>query len=507
MARIRHGEVASLNNMESVVKDFKQKSASIGLAAAPLREAGLTRFDYMFPQLQTIEGLLDANDPDILTKLKSLGKTMNDRTEQPALDSIVPAAYTYFGQFIAHDITLELHSDEIQNLDESTWKPLTKEFICSGIKNRRTPTLDLDCVYGITSDGSPVPRIGANLSVGAVSESGFRPPNTNNFNDVPRKPRSDDPRTDREALIGDARNDQNLILAQLHVAFLRAHNTLVNRGMTFNEARTTLTQHYQWLIIHDYLKRLANNEIINDILIHGSRFYRPPVDDVYMPLEFSAAAFRFGHSMVRGSYDYNLNFMGVNKATLLRLFDLTSFSGELQSFDKLPEKWIIEWKRFLDGGTNVARCIDTQLVDPLTQLQDMLGARMAGVMGSVATRNLLRGYLLRIPIGQKVAELLGFPPLTPIQIKAVAANADQASILESTGLAARTPLWFYILAESARRNCLGPVGSTMVAEVLIGLIRWTENSILSRPGWKPTLGSIPGTFTLKDFFRLGGVWN
>ena len=507
MARIMHGEIASLETVDKAVQNFKDQSSNLRMASAPLRDAALTRFDYMFPQLQTIDGLLDTKDPDMVKSLRFLGETMIDRDENPKMDSIVPAAYTYFGQFIAHDITLELHSDELRDLGDSRLTPFPKEFIRAGIKNRRSPTLDLDCVYGVTSDGSPVPRVGPLLSVGVCSDSGDRPPNTNNFNDLPRKPRSDDPKTDREALIGDARNDQNLILAQLHVAFLRAHNTLVNRGMTFNQARTTLTQHYQWLIIHDYLKRICNKEILNAILTHGNGAYRPPIDDLYMPLEFSAAAFRFGHSMIRSSYDYNLNFMGDKKPSLLRLFNLTSFSGELEKNDNLPENWIIEWKRFLDGGTNFARCIDTQLVDPLTQLQDVAGARITGVMSSVATRNLLRGYLLRVPIGQKVAESLGLTPLKPEQIKAAAANPMQAGILETCGFTKRTPLWFYILAEATGKYSLGPVGTTIVAEVLIGLIKWTENSILSQPGWKPTLGTLPGTFTLKDLFRLGGVWN
>lgn len=507
MARIKHGEVASLERVRTAVQDFKHKSGDLRLASAPLRDTDLSRFDYMFPQLQNREAVLESDDPKLVMDLVRLGETMNDHVEDAAFDSIIPSAYTYFGQFVAHDITLELQSDEITNLDDSDFRPFSKEFVRSSIKNRRSPTLDLDSVYGVSSDGSPVPRIGANLSVGSTSTSGDRPPNTNNFNDLPRKPRSKDPLTDREARIGDARNDENLIIGQMHVAFLRAHNTLVNRGMTFNEARATLVQHYQWLIIQDFLKRVADNEIINDILTHGCRFFRPPITDLYMPLEFSAAAFRFGHSMVRGSYDYNLNFMGDNKATLLRLFDLTSFSGELESFDTLPEKWIIEWKRFLDAGTNTARRIDTQLVDPLTKLQDMIGKPLPGIEGSLAARNLLRGYLLRIPIGQKVAEVLGFPPLTPQQIIAAAANPEQAELLQTSEFSKRTPLWYYILAEAADRSVLGPVGTTIVAEVLIGLIRWTEGSILTQPHWKPTLGSTPGTFTLKDFFRLAGVWN
>src|SRR5262249_52566863 len=153
---------------------------------------------------------------------------------------------------------LDLQSDEISNLNDPKLRPLSQDFIRNNIKNRRTPVPDLDSVYGVTSDGTPVPRVCSELVVSPVSPSpqlGPRPRNKDEHNDVPRRPRSEDPQTDREALIGDTRNDENLILSQLHVAFLRAHNNLVNdRGLTFNEARKTLVQHYQWLIIDGFLK-------------------------------------------------------------------------------------------------------------------------------------------------------------------------------------------------------------------------------------------------------------
>ncbi|HET8670432.1 MAG TPA: peroxidase family protein, partial [Candidatus Saccharimonadales bacterium] len=248
MARIQHGEVASLQEVEKAVTSLKQENEKLGMAAAPLREAGLTRFDYMFPQLQANGSLLVSEKPEKLVEdLIHLGYTMNDQDENKEFDSGIPAAYTYFGQFVAHDITLELQSDQIAKLTDPKLVPLTSNVVRSSIKNRRSPTLDLDCVYGVTSDGSPVPRVGHALAVGVVSKSGDRPQGTDENNDLPRKPPSKNPPTDREALIGDARNDQNLILAQLHVAFLRAHNSLVNDGMTYSKARKALVEHYQWL--------------------------------------------------------------------------------------------------------------------------------------------------------------------------------------------------------------------------------------------------------------------
>jgi hypothetical protein len=241
-----------------------------------------------------------------------------------------------------------------------------------------------------------------------------------------------------------------------------------------------------------------------------------------MPLEFSVAAYRFGHSMVRAKYNYNLNFP---EATLFpELFTFTALSGQLGGFDTLPEIWIIQWERFLRGGEvfNKARKIDTQLVEPLEHLRTVEGKEEGAgdpsdpqrLAAKLAVRNLLRGYQLRMPTGQAVAGALqeklqgvrNIPVLTPQQIKNAAANDRQRQVLNDSGFDARTPLWYYILAEAkfhsdGRR--LGPVGSTIVAEVLVGLVRRSPDSILA-PGstWTPNLPSEePGEFTLADLLR------
>jgi hypothetical protein len=506
MARLRHGEVVSLNQFQDAQSEILTINANIRLASAPAKLSGLTSFDYMFPRLQADPTALLPSDKseETVARLVRLGATMNEPGDASVFDSAIPSAYTYFGQFVDHDITLELQSSEIRKLGDPTLKPLSLPEVHDSIKNKRSPTLDLDSVYGATSDGMPVPRTCAEMVVASCSITNDRPPNRGIFNDLPRKPSAPkSPDIDREALIGDGRNDENLILSQLHVAFLHAHNALVARSHTFNEAKKKLVQHYQWLVIHDFLMRIADKEIVKEILRHGNGVYRPSSCDLYMPLEFSVAAFRFGHSMVRSQYVYNVN---EGAATLEDLFSLTAFSGSLGTYEQIPEHWIIEWKNFLDGGHNVARRIDTRLVEPLFRLQDISGQPLSGIMGSLAIRNLLRGYLLRLPIGQRVAAAMGLPALSPQDIERAAATPEQAEVLREAGFLEQTPLWYYILAEASSRYTLGPVGSTIVAEVLIGLIRWSDDSILGEPGWKPTLGATPGIFTLKDLFLLGGVW-
>ena len=161
---------------------------------------------------------------------------------------------------------------------------------------------------------------------------------------------------------------------------------------------------------------------------------------------------------------------------------------------------------FLDGGTNAARRIDTRLVDPLFALPDVIGQPLPDE-ARLAVRNLLRGYLLRIPTGQAVARVLGVHVMSAEEIEKAAASDRQREVLRKSGLSTRTPLWYYILAEAASHlpDHLGPVGSTIIAEVLIGLVRRSEDSILSGAGWKPTLGDTPGRFTLLELLRLAGV--
>jgi hypothetical protein len=148
----------------------------------------------------------------------------------------------------------------------------------------------------------------------------------------------------------------------------------------------------------------------------------------------------------------------------------------------------------------------------------MDGHTEPGLVAKLAVRNLLRGYQLRMPTGQAVARALhkklkgirDIPVLTAEQIRKGAGKGEagdkQREVLKDAGFDERTPLWYYILAEAAllrdgRR--LGPVGSTIVAEVLVGLVRRSPDSILA-PGlnWKPNLPSEEqGEFTLHDLLR------
>ena len=215
-----------------------------------------------------------------------------------------------------------------------------------------------------------------------------------------------------------------------------------------------------------------------------------------MPLEFSVAAFRFGHSMARNRYNYNESY---DKVRLSQLF-----LPRKSSYPPVIKEWIIDWSRFIPGGQNVARRIDTRLVQPLFHLIDSHGQP---VTLSLAALDLLRGYLLGLPTGQAVAKALGAEVLTAAEIEGIAGTVkpQQRAILIDSGLSSNTPLWFYILAEAAKQKdglCLGEVGSTIVAGVLYELVRRSPDSILSEPKWSPP---GDGTFDLTQLFKLAEV--
>jgi hypothetical protein len=510
MPRDYHGRTPSLTklNWAAFSVDETNRETNFPYDIAVSQDA--TPFDFMFPELQQPEMLLpQMSEPanggrpiDTRRALMWLGATMGESAAYCPPDSLIPSVYTYFGQFVDHDITLETRSDGLANLSDPNLQPLALETIRAEIKNGRSPEMDLDNVYY-----RPAPRVNSKMVLGRVSNGGGRPRGKDDRNDLPRAPRNpDDPRTDRAALIGDQRNDENLIIAQLHVAFLRAHNAIADSGRTFDDAQRLLRQHYQWIIVRDFLPRICDPWIVSDVLLHGNRVFLPAKDNLYMPLEFSAAAYRFGHSMVRNQYRYNDNFRG---ATLADLFSLTALSGRLRNVDSLPESWIIEWDNFIDGGANRARPIDTALSASLFDLT-AFGGTMP-IEARLPVRNLLRGYLLRLPTGQAVADALGITRMTAEEIEAVAAavSEEQLRALRAGGFSVRTPLWYYILAEAAAGGAdrLGPVGSTIVAEVLIGLIRGGKDSILRERNWQPTLGGTSGRFDLRDLLELADVLN
>jgi hypothetical protein len=494
MNRLSHG-VLTLEDTEAVSTEPENQNT----VACPEP----SYFDYLFSTLQDPDKRLPQNRETVQTLIK-LGDSMSDpeppglSAADPAFDSKLPSVYSYFGQFITHEIVFEVTTKDRNFKPEIV--PLDRGQIRQ-LQNARTTLLDLDSVYGPMLDPGgkcyPVPLTGEEMEVGSAADKHTR------GTDLPRE--KTPPYT---ALIGDRRNDANLITSQMHLAFLCAHNKLVRSGHSFPSAQRVLRQHFQWLIVSDYLPRVVDSEVLKSALDGEIDALKPLEGKPFMPVEFSAAAFRFGHSMLRNRYRYN------QSHTKVRLTEL--FLPRTDGYYPVPDEWIIDWSGFIDGVQNVARRIDTRLVQPLKRLIDSKGQPLKNLIDatgqpvrpSLAALDLLRGYLMGLPTGQAVATSLGEPVLTENEIEGVAANPEQKEILSESGLSTSTPLWYYILAEAAFQKeglCLGRVGSTIVAGVLIGLVRNSRDSILRESNWTPDPRLGNEKFDLAQLFKFAEV--
>jgi hypothetical protein len=407
------------------------------------------------------------------------------------------AGTTFFGQFVDHDVTFDLGS----RLGEPT-RP-------EDSANSRSPALDLDSVYG----GGPVrsPQLyGRRTSREPLGGIKLRVENGGLFEDLPRT-------ADGTAILGDPRNDEHVILAGLHAAFLLFHNEAVdyvaarNRRFSsdeiFREAQRLVRWHYQWIIVHEFLPQIVGRPLVTDILARGRRFYRPSVG--FMPVEFQGACYRMGHSMVRPSYRANL--AGDNGGPFFALIFDPSQEGATDPSDlrggvRAPRRFV-GWQTFFDFGDGQMRnnkIIDTRLSTPLFQLPLQTIASGDGPT-SLAVRNLLRQVTWSLPSGQSIARTMRVPVLSTgdlADVQPLGANLDRS-----------TPLWFYILREAqvmAQGRTLGPVGGRIVGEVLIGLMQLNRKSYLSaNPRWRPTLldrfGQQTGDFKLVDLLTFAGV--
>lgn len=455
--------------------------------------------------------------------LIALGQALVDPFVPGAVDSKIPAGFTYFGQFVDHDITF----DRTQGIPAGELDP-------AEIENGRTPALELDSVYGRGPDASPelYETDKVRLKIGTTTGRDIFGVTQAFPNDLPRKPLNDPDA--KRAIIGDPRNDENLIVAQTHLAFLKFHNKVVEQlkaqgtaqGQLFDNARKVVVQHYQSIVLHDFVPRIVEASALQ--AVRGGKRKKFVPDGVprckrpCMPIEFSVAAYRLGHSMIRGAYQWNRvfnsngKFQGVPTLDLFFLFAKGADVSDLGGSPSLPSDWIVDWRRMYDfseqaGGArhpqlNFARLIDTKLVKGLQTLPEFANAP-AEHLKSLAARNLLRGRLVGLPTGQDVADELGLPVLSPAEI----ATGNETAVVVERGFHDKTPLWYYILKEAEVKQAgerLGPVGSFLVAETFHGLIEASDHSIVKEKGWKPALpAQDPQRFTMLDLLKFVGDIN
>jgi hypothetical protein len=389
----------------------------------------------------------------------------------PVDNPLVPAGYTYLAQFVNHDLSAGALAPSVSAVQA----PSTRG---------GPPALDLHCIYGRGPDLQPQfydaddPR---KLRVGASQAGELDLPRV----DVPDGALSRAAHFERlrPALIPDQRNDQHIIIAQLHLAFIRFHNACLDEGLTFEEARRRTRWHYQWMVINDLLRgRLCGTEAVEQALLAaagGSPIAR-------LPLEFSMAAFRVGHGMPRSSYHLNDELDQLRSGVPLQLFLDFALNNSLEGGRELPKGWSVQWDRFVEfkgSSPQHSTRIGAGLAGPLRWLplpESNLRLR------SLPFRTLLAGWRMDLPSGQRVAQQLG--------LEALPGN---------------DPLWAYVLREAQEIHAgtrLGPVAARIVAEVIVRVLLQDPTSYLSQTDWHPDgTSDKAGDFTLSDFLEQSGA--
>jgi hypothetical protein len=449
----------------------------------------------------------DKEKPEDLTPESAPIPDNEENVGPDATKPAISAGYTYLGQFIDHDLTFD-PSSSLQKQDDP-----------DALTDYRTPRFDLDNIYGRGPDDQPYlyEPDGVRMLLGR--------PLTGNSNDPKARdlPRNEPTSGPKRALIGDPRNDENVIVSQLQATMLRFHNraadvlNAVDPG-DFVKVQEFVRWHYQWVVLNDFLPTIIGTDTLYAILPHLKsgksvlndppqlRFYQPQKDS-FIPVEFSVAAYRFGHSMVRPIYRLNEVTPPQEDGPRLPIFTADG-SPSLVGFGEFPSTWAVDWRLFFNlspappkGKTRIqpAYKIDTSLVNPLGSLPPSVATQVS----SLAERNLLRGLRMGLPSGQAVARAMGVPVVSDDKLRVGKAtkentidgpNKNPLLVDRFPAFRDNAPLWYYILAESqqvfvddATPIRLGPVGGRIVGEVFIGLLLNDKHSFLRQdPKWKPS---------------------
>jgi hypothetical protein len=480
---------------------------------------------YMFPDLAKKNAADfprgDAKTRKLFESLDGLAGKMDEIAgSPPTAVSDLQAVYTYFGQFVNHDLSAPFRAGGNQaddgpieqNLDlavlASPERTTGPEQAVKELRNEHPAPMTLNSLYGSGPFGND-PEIQAlykkDSAEFALGQT-IRAPDNDLLMQVtdiskikfPPQALPDLPRDAAKnvALIADQRNDENLVISQLHLAFMLFHNNAVQAlkakfsdpKTLFDEARKLVTWHYQWCILNDFLKRLlpSGMQVSSHLLTQSG----------CVPLEFTTAAFRFGHSMVSDLYDYNENFSdrgALGKASLRQLFNFTSrqkMGGSSHPSKQLPDHWVIDWQRFLKIGSAADR-IDPAMTANMAILSGVIPPSKADMgLSSICHRNLKRGFHRYMASGQDFAAALNTSVLKPDEVLGAVADAGTRDFLKSHELDRQTPAWFYFLCEAKVKgggNKLGPAAATIIAETIHGLLRLDPGSAVNAKGgsWRP----------------------
>ncbi|MCV9999760.1 hypothetical protein OE766_16085 [Pararhizobium sp. YC-54] len=501
-------EVAWFNVRDGSI-NFRAEKFNADLYAAP----NLTRSSIKKVPYERYFGTIPKKDKPNPQVLNDFGDALRFNASYDENESTTPVAYTYFGQFVFHDLTAMV-------LPSNGGKPYSE----------RTASLDLDSVFGPADPSRVEPA--TMMPVGSTA-----PPEQSRPCDLPRT-------SDGVAEVKDLRSDDNLPLAQTHLALIRFFNAIVANcpGISHVDARALAVRHFQSVVLHDYLVRVIDCEVYQDVMSKGRAIIhtedhkqaRASQPFRYMvPLEFAAACARFGHSMIRNTYpDWNT----ANSARLSSFWSNTHnscippFDGHDERRTRLPDRWVSQWGKLLDGrglpaGERplMAAKIDTVLADPLRAIPDAalpdLTKTLKTSPKNLASISLLRGASLELSSAEAVGDAIlrqletRASPTFPI-LKDELRQDEPTDVQNFLGgdLLGNTPLWFYTLKEAAilgGGQHLGPLASRIVMETIHAAIEESSPSILNDT-WVPEPKLRPsdaGRYTLADLIAFAGLYN
>jgi hypothetical protein len=428
------------------------------------------------------------------------------------INSNKPAGYTYLGQFIVHDMSFDPTSIRDRQADPNC------------LRNFRTPALDLESVYGggptvapyLYTFNSNNERIRFLLSIINEKQEPRSAEPPHRFYDLPRLSVHPEgiPEDKKEflAVIPDPRNDENFFISQLHVAFMRLHNYFEEKVATdirgekrFLEAQRQLIWHFQYVVIHDYLTKIVDPTILKQKVPHDKetvqnmknlRYFKWQ-HQPFIPFEFSGAIFRFGHSQVRSSYEFN---------------DYSRGSVFEKRQGQLPKTYI-DWKFFFSSKADLFFKIDPSITKALFNLPQEPNPKEKNLI----YRNLIRGLYYDLPSGQFLVQEMELTEYLLDKERLRAESSKNFTEFEKIEeilpqFLDNTPLWYYTLLEAKifgqEGDHVGPVASHIIAEVIIGLIQSDETSYLyTDPSWVPRDEKGKPINSMADLLTMAGVFH
>ena len=501
-----------------------------------------------------------------------------------------PAGYTFFGQFIDHDVTRT--QTALSALNELNRRAqgdaavraklaaagITPDQLKQAIANAATPTsalsvnsgkLDLDSVYGIadfaalTGITAPWFEQSNGAYTGRFAQRHIRAPASlaaaiDGF-DYQRTPEG-------TAEVPDPRNSENKLISQIQNLFGLAHNDCMDHafgtvsaprqqqiGAAFDACHKKVLWTYETIVATDFLPRFSAEAVLNRVApgaLHAYQRGTSPTSQlprwdgvrtflysckpglgedaaIHIPHEFTVAAFRLGHTLVRDSYvlhdpvvDANGNLLTGQPRPIFASANDPETIGLVGDNPVQPGD-VIDWSRFYDvygvdqkdESAQPGRPVDTLISDKLFSLPiaaippgpDANG-KDTSTERNLPRRNLMRASeptaLITGSVGLATGEEMEayaqqrIPGLhdSTKEVRKVLADRLQSAGFDPNLLARRTPLWLFILAEAESTQAsqrLGELGSHIIDEFLLGSLHCDQASVLyaatsDLQGWGPT---------------------